>query len=61
MRSSIAYPLQPARAIISYMFFFFIYSLWQSIYASTAEAVDAYEGALGAVMQQDMLQKLWME
>ncbi|CAJ0933615.1 unnamed protein product [Ranitomeya imitator] len=30
-------------------------------HANREEAADAYEAALGAVMQQDILQKLWME
>lgn len=38
-----------------------VFCLWQSLYASTAESVDAYESALGAVAQQNMLQKLWMD
>ncbi|KAG9490291.1 hypothetical protein GDO78_005923 [Eleutherodactylus coqui] len=38
-----------------------VYCLWQSLHATREEAVDAYEAALGAVMQQDILQKLWMD
>ncbi|XP_063783531.1 zinc finger C3H1 domain-containing protein isoform X2 [Pseudophryne corroboree] len=38
-----------------------VFCLWQSLKASTEEAADAYEAALGAVMQQDILQKLWMD
>ncbi|XP_075713071.1 zinc finger C3H1 domain-containing protein isoform X2 [Rhinoderma darwinii] len=38
-----------------------LFCLWQSLYATREQAVDAYEAALGAVMQQDMLQKLWMD
>ncbi|XP_075065630.1 zinc finger C3H1 domain-containing protein isoform X2 [Mixophyes fleayi] len=37
-----------------------VYCLWQSLQTSTEEVADAYEAALGAVMQQDILQKLWM-
>ncbi|XP_053572757.1 zinc finger C3H1 domain-containing protein isoform X2 [Bombina bombina] len=38
-----------------------LYCLWHSVYSSCGEAADAYEAALGAVMQQDVLQKLWMD
>ncbi|XP_018413563.1 PREDICTED: zinc finger C3H1 domain-containing protein [Nanorana parkeri] len=38
-----------------------VFCLWQSLHASTAEAADAYEAALGAMMQHHMLQKLWMD
>ncbi|KAM3924389.1 zinc finger C3H1 domain-containing protein isoform 2-T2 [Leptodactylus fuscus] len=38
-----------------------VFCLWQSFHASADEAVDAYEAALGAVMEQDILQKLWMD
>nr|DBA31131.1 TPA: hypothetical protein GDO54_007031 [Pyxicephalus adspersus] len=38
-----------------------VFCLWQSLHAGTAEAIDAYEAALGAVMQQNILQKLWMD
>ncbi|XP_056430091.1 zinc finger C3H1 domain-containing protein isoform X2 [Hyla sarda] len=38
-----------------------VFCLWQSLYATIEEAVDSYEAALGAVMQQDILQKLWMD
>ncbi|XP_069831355.1 zinc finger C3H1 domain-containing protein isoform X2 [Dendropsophus ebraccatus] len=38
-----------------------VYCLWKSVHATREEAVDAYEAALGAVMQQDILQQLWMD
>ncbi|XP_040265864.1 zinc finger C3H1 domain-containing protein isoform X1 [Bufo bufo] len=38
-----------------------VFCLWQSLHATREEAADAYEAALGVVMQQDMLQKLWMD
>ncbi|KAM4677558.1 zinc finger C3H1 domain-containing protein isoform 2-T2 [Discoglossus pictus] len=38
-----------------------LFCLWQSLHSSSGEAADAYEAALGAVMQQDVLQKLWMD
>lgn len=36
-------------------------SLWQWVHGSVGEAIDAFESALGAVMQLNVLQKLWME
>uniref|UniRef100_A0A4W5LJH4 Zinc finger C3H1-type containing n=1 Tax=Hucho hucho TaxID=62062 RepID=A0A4W5LJH4_9TELE len=36
-------------------------SLWQWVHGSVGEAVDAFERALGAVMQLNVLQKLWMD
>ncbi|OCT88926.1 zinc finger C3H1 domain-containing protein [Xenopus laevis] len=38
-----------------------VFCLWQTISSSTAESVEAYEAALGAVMQQEVLQRLWMD
>ncbi|KAM4037986.1 LOW QUALITY PROTEIN: zinc finger C3H1 domain-containing protein [Anomaloglossus baeobatrachus] len=38
-----------------------VFCLWQSIHNNGEEAADAYEAALGIVMQQDILQKLWMD
>ncbi|KAJ1165395.1 hypothetical protein NDU88_005823 [Pleurodeles waltl] len=38
-----------------------IYCLWQSIHGNSGDAVDAFETALGAVMQQDILHNLWMD
>ncbi|XP_077121398.1 zinc finger C3H1 domain-containing protein isoform X1 [Ranitomeya variabilis] len=38
-----------------------VFCLWQSLHATREAAADAYEAALGAVMQQDILQKLWMD
>ncbi|RXM94947.1 Zinc finger C3H1 domain-containing protein [Acipenser ruthenus] len=35
--------------------------LWQTIHASVGDAVDAFERALGTVMQQDVMQKLWLD
>jgi len=40
---------------------FFTNSLCQSLHASVGEALDAYEAALGAVMQQEIVQNIWME
>lgn len=42
-------------------FSFYINSLCQSLYASVGEALDAYEAALGAVMQQETVQSIWLE
>uniref|UniRef100_A0A8C8HH95 Putative zinc-finger domain-containing protein n=1 Tax=Oncorhynchus tshawytscha TaxID=74940 RepID=A0A8C8HH95_ONCTS len=36
-------------------------SLWQWMHGSVGEAMDAFERALGAVMQLNVLQKLWMD
>ncbi|MGH0168352.1 UNVERIFIED_CONTAM: hypothetical protein FKN15_067678, partial [Acipenser sinensis] len=38
-----------------------IHCLWQTIHASVGDAVDAFERALGTVMQQDVVQKLWLD
>ncbi|XP_041110168.1 zinc finger C3H1 domain-containing protein-like isoform X2 [Polyodon spathula] len=38
-----------------------IHCLWQSIHASVGDAVDAFERALGTVMQQDVVRKLWLD
>ncbi|NXN91356.1 ZC3H1 protein, partial [Rhinopomastus cyanomelas] len=38
-----------------------IYCLCQSLQASVAEALDAYEAALGAVMQQETVQNIWLD
>ncbi|XP_053924074.1 zinc finger C3H1 domain-containing protein isoform X1 [Cuculus canorus] len=38
-----------------------IYCLCQSIHASVGEALDAYEAALGAVMQQETVQNIWLD
>ncbi|RXM36221.1 Zinc finger C3H1 domain-containing protein [Acipenser ruthenus] len=38
-----------------------IHCLWQTIHASVGDAVDAFERALGTVMQQDVMQKLWLD
>ncbi|KAE8615612.1 hypothetical protein XENTR_v10008567 [Xenopus tropicalis] len=38
-----------------------VFCLWQSVHSSTAETIEAYEAALGAVMQQEVLQNLWMD
>uniref|UniRef100_A0A663MQ46 Zinc finger C3H1-type containing n=1 Tax=Athene cunicularia TaxID=194338 RepID=A0A663MQ46_ATHCN len=38
-----------------------IYCLCQSLHASVGEALDAYEAALGAVMQQETVQNIWLE
>lgn len=42
-------------------FSFYVNSLCQSLYASVGEALDAYEAALGAVMQQETVQSIWLE
>uniref|UniRef100_G1NE32 Zinc finger C3H1-type containing n=1 Tax=Meleagris gallopavo TaxID=9103 RepID=G1NE32_MELGA len=38
-----------------------IYCLCQSLHASVSEALDAYEAALGAVMQQEIVQNIWLD
>ncbi|NXP07280.1 ZC3H1 protein, partial [Thinocorus orbignyianus] len=38
-----------------------IYCLCQSLHASVGEALDAYEAALGAVMQQEVVQNIWLD
>ncbi|GCB70448.1 hypothetical protein scyTo_0008580 [Scyliorhinus torazame] len=38
-----------------------IFCLWQSINANTREAVDTFEAALGTVMQNDVMQQIWMD
>ncbi|XP_044305737.1 zinc finger C3H1 domain-containing protein isoform X2 [Varanus komodoensis] len=38
-----------------------IYCLYQSLHGSSAEATDAYEAALGAVMQEEIVQQIWMD
>ncbi|XP_078273463.1 zinc finger C3H1 domain-containing protein isoform X2 [Rhinoraja longicauda] len=38
-----------------------IFCLWQSINASTREAVDTFEAALSTVMQSDVLKRVWMD
>ncbi|MFT7796706.1 zinc finger C3H1 domain-containing protein [Arapaima gigas] len=38
-----------------------LYCLWQSLHASIGEAIDAFERALGAVMQEDVVQQLWLD
>ncbi|XP_059508466.1 zinc finger C3H1 domain-containing protein isoform X2 [Stegostoma tigrinum] len=38
-----------------------IFCLWQSINAGTREAVDTFETALGTVMQNDVVQQIWMD
>uniref|UniRef100_A0A8C5U543 Zinc finger C3H1-type containing n=1 Tax=Malurus cyaneus samueli TaxID=2593467 RepID=A0A8C5U543_9PASS len=38
-----------------------IYCLCQSLHASVGEALDAYEAALGAVMQQETVQNIWLD
>lgn len=42
-------------------YLFIINSLCQSLHASVGEALDAYEAALGAVMQQETVQNIWLE
>lgn len=37
------------------------HSLYQSLYGSSEEVADAYEAALGAVMQEEIVQHIWME
>ncbi|XP_053111057.1 zinc finger C3H1 domain-containing protein isoform X2 [Hemicordylus capensis] len=38
-----------------------IYCLYQSLHGSSGEAADAYEAALGAVMQEEIVQHIWMD
>ncbi|KAJ8245270.1 hypothetical protein GJAV_G00268950 [Gymnothorax javanicus] len=38
-----------------------LHCLWQSLHGSMGEAVDAFERALGTVMQQDVVQRLWLD
>ncbi|XP_077194936.1 zinc finger C3H1 domain-containing protein isoform X2 [Paroedura picta] len=38
-----------------------IYCLYQSLHGSSGEATDAYEAALGAVMQEEIVQHIWMD
>uniref|UniRef100_A0A8C0AVX2 Zinc finger C3H1-type containing n=1 Tax=Buteo japonicus TaxID=224669 RepID=A0A8C0AVX2_9AVES len=38
-----------------------IYCLCQSLHVSVGEALDAYEAALGAVMQQETVQNIWLD
>ncbi|KAM8973109.1 zinc finger C3H1 domain-containing protein isoform 2-T2 [Pelodytes ibericus] len=38
-----------------------VFCLWQSLHPNSSGAEDAYEAALGSVMQQDILEKLWMD
>ncbi|XP_029104510.1 zinc finger C3H1 domain-containing protein isoform X2 [Scleropages formosus] len=38
-----------------------LYCLWQSLHTSIGEAIDAFERALGTVMQEDVVQRLWMD
>ncbi|XP_020336771.1 zinc finger C3H1 domain-containing protein isoform X1 [Oncorhynchus kisutch] len=38
-----------------------VHCLWQWVHGSVGEAMDAFERALGAVMQLNVLQKLWMD
>ncbi|NXA33685.1 ZC3H1 protein, partial [Eudromia elegans] len=38
-----------------------IYCLCQSLHATVGEALDAFEAALGAVMQQDTVQNIWLD
>uniref|UniRef100_W5NHC0 Zinc finger C3H1-type containing n=1 Tax=Lepisosteus oculatus TaxID=7918 RepID=W5NHC0_LEPOC len=42
-------------------FMWLIYCLWQSVHANVGEAVDAFERALGTVMQHDVVQRLWLD
>uniref|UniRef100_A0A8C5M028 Zinc finger C3H1-type containing n=1 Tax=Leptobrachium leishanense TaxID=445787 RepID=A0A8C5M028_9ANUR len=38
-----------------------VFCLWQSLLPDNSGALNAYEAALGAVMQQDALERLWMD
>nr|XP_056703287.1 zinc finger C3H1 domain-containing protein isoform X4 [Euleptes europaea] len=38
-----------------------IYCLYQSLHGSSGEATDAYEAALGAVMQEEIIQQIWLD
>lgn len=46
---------------IQHFLTFNINSLCQSLHVSVGEALDAYEAALGAVMQQETVQNIWLE
>ncbi|XP_015747041.1 zinc finger C3H1 domain-containing protein isoform X1 [Python bivittatus] len=38
-----------------------IYCLYQSLHGNSVEATDAFEAALGAVMQEEIVQQIWMD
>ncbi|XP_042323944.1 zinc finger C3H1 domain-containing protein isoform X2 [Sceloporus undulatus] len=38
-----------------------IYCLYQSLHGTCGEATDAYEAALGAVMQEEIVQQIWID
>ncbi|XP_061495719.1 zinc finger C3H1 domain-containing protein isoform X3 [Rhineura floridana] len=38
-----------------------IYCLYQSLHGSSGDAAEAYEAALGAVMQEDIVQQIWID
>ncbi|XP_023682687.2 zinc finger C3H1 domain-containing protein isoform X1 [Paramormyrops kingsleyae] len=42
-------------------YLYLIYCLWQSMHGGVGEAVDAFERALGTVMQEDAVQQLWLD
>nr|XP_033807824.1 zinc finger C3H1 domain-containing protein isoform X3 [Geotrypetes seraphini] len=42
-------------------FLWLVYCLWQSLHANSGEAVDAFEAALGAVMQLETIQTIWLD
>ncbi|XP_043943155.1 zinc finger C3H1 domain-containing protein [Protopterus annectens] len=46
---------------LHFPYLWLLYCLWQSTHANVGEAVDTFEAALGAVMNQTVLQKIWME
>ncbi|OCT87464.1 hypothetical protein XELAEV_180211581mg, partial [Xenopus laevis] len=48
-------------SVLQIPYMWLVFCLWQSINSSTAETVEAYEAALGVVMQQEVLQRLWMD
>ncbi|XP_068132779.1 zinc finger C3H1 domain-containing protein isoform X2 [Hyperolius riggenbachi] len=50
----------PNVSVLQNSYLWLVFCLWQSLHARRAEATDAYEAALGVVMQQKLLQKLWM-
>ncbi|CAB1322809.1 unnamed protein product [Coregonus sp. 'balchen'] len=38
-----------------------VHCLWQWVHSNVGEVIDAFERALGAIMQLDVLHKLWMD
>lgn len=36
-------------------------STWQSVQGAIPDALDAFESALGSLMELELVQKIWME